>query len=669
MSAFIRRRAALALPVLVFGAAAAGADPVNPLETILVSATRAESTRVAVPKAITVIDRAEIERSSARHVVDLLRGRGGLQVSDLFGDGSEARVDLRGFGATATDNTLVLVDGRRLNNADLGEPDLNSVKLADVERVEIVYGSAATLYGDKAVGGVINIITRRPDRLRAQLALDAGSYGRRALNAAFANRHANGVGYRLSAERRLSDGYRDNSDQQYSNLHGEIDFSHAGGRLFAEYARVDENRDTPGPLFRDQIRADRRQALNPRDFIDTDTEVLRLGVRQALPLGFELQAEYTNRGSDSEGILSTFGFANDLLLKRRHTEVTPRVVGALALPAGTAALTVGADLLRTDYTLISDVGATRDEQVQVAVYAQAVIPLHRTVDLTAGARHAEVDNELFASTTFLGVSLPPGSEIDDDAEAAEIGLSWRPRAGLRLFARAERNFRFPNADEFSGIANFNVFPFPAPLPLPQAQTGTSWDLGGEWRAARAALSVVLYQLDIDDEIAFEPVTGQNFNVGDSRRRGLSLQASWAPRPRLRLDAGYGLVDGQMTSGAFDGRDITFVARHSGRVSAWYRFTGRLSGTVDLTGVSARVLAGDFDNTLPALGGYVVADLELAWQGPGLRVAARVGNLLDRQYSDAGSLGFDFRQPFFPVVPTWFPAPERNFLLSVSYRYE
>lgn len=659
------RAAALAAATLT----AAAAHAAQPMETMIVSATRTEALAAPVPKAITVIDREEIRASGALHLVDLLRGHGGLQVSDLFGDGAEARVDMRGFGGTATDNTLVLVDGRRLNNADLGEPDLNSIKLADVERIEVVHGSAGALYGDKAVGGVVHIITRRPERLRAEAHIAAGSYGRRSVLAAVENRHPNGLGYRLTAERRLTDGYRDNNDQQYSNVLGEVDFHHDRGRLFLEASHVDENLDTPGALFRDQVRADRRQALNPRDFIDTDTTMMRAGLRQRMPFDWELQAEYTNRSTDSEGVLSTFGAANDLLLKRRHVEVTPRLVGGVPVPAGTAMVTIGADLFWTDYRLISDVGTTFDDQVQTAVYAQAVVPLHERLDVTVGARHAEVDNELFASTAFLGVSLPPGSEIDDEADAFEAGLSWRPADDWRLFARAERNFRFPNADEFSGIANFNVLPFPAPLPLPHTQTGMSYDFGVEWRGATAAVQLVVYHLEIDDEIAFEPVSGQNFNVGDSRRTGFAVDARWSPWPKLQLRASYGYVDAELTSGRFDGADLTFVADHSGRVSAWYELAPSLSATLEARGVSARTLAGDFGNTLPALGGHVVGDLKLAYERGGLRVAAQVNNLLDKEYSDAGSLGFDFRDPFFPVVPTFFPAPERSFLLSVAWRYE
>jgi iron complex outermembrane receptor protein len=640
------------------------------LETVVVTASRTSADAIAVPKLVDVIDRATIDTSTAQHVTDLLRGRGGVQVSDLFGDGARARVDMRGYGDTSVDTTLILVDGRRLNNADSGAPDLNTVKLADVERIEIVHGSAATLYGDKAVGGVINIITRRPRGLRVQADFDAGSYSRRSLALAAENRHANGAGYRIAAERRLSENYRDNNDQQYSNLSGLLDFEHAGGRLYAEFAIVDENLDLPGALFRDQVAGNRRQAQNPGDFLETDTWSAHTGLVQSLPVGLSLELEYTNRKSDGDGIVSVGGSPFRQDLKRHHIELTPRLIGRWNWPHGTALVTLGGDWLQTDYRLVSDIGTTFDDQEQWGLYAQAILPILPQVDLTAGTRHAEVDNNLFVTLDFGAplVTAPRGTEIDDDLTTWETGLTWRVNDAWRLYARAERSFRFPNADEFSSIVNFNAFPFPGPLPLPSTQTGRSYDLGVEWRVPGFEARLSGYRIDTDDEIAFEPFSFANFNIGDSRRYGLALQALWRPRERLELSAGYGFVDAELTSGAFDGDAVTFVARHAGRASAEYALTGHARAIVELTGASDRRLSGDFAGNLPALDGHVVAHARYTWEHDALAVSVRVNNLFDTHYSDAAASGFDFRTFEFPV-PTYFPAPERNFTLSLRVRYD
>jgi Outer membrane cobalamin receptor protein len=103
------------------------AETATPLEPLVVSATRWETSGIPTAGSLTVITRDEIVASGASRIVDVLRGRGGIQIRDFFGDGSRARVDMRGFGDTAGSNTLILVDGRRLNNTDLHDPDLNFI--------------------------------------------------------------------------------------------------------------------------------------------------------------------------------------------------------------------------------------------------------------------------------------------------------------------------------------------------------------------------------------------------------------------------------------------------------------------------------------------------------------------------------------------------------------
>ena len=175
------------------------------LEPVVVSATRSEQSDVATAASITVITRQDIEHSGARSVAEVLSGQPGVQVRDLYGNGTRATVSMRGFGGNAAANVLVLVDGRRLNNTDLAAPDLYSISLKDVERIEIVEGSAGVLFGDQAVGGVINVITRRGAAPSVDVEAGAGSYGRELLRARAAAQHDNGLHYQLSAERQRAD--------------------------------------------------------------------------------------------------------------------------------------------------------------------------------------------------------------------------------------------------------------------------------------------------------------------------------------------------------------------------------------------------------------------------------------------------------------------------------
>src|SRR5690606_20815718 len=121
---------------------------------------------------------------------------------------------------------------------------------------EIVKGSLGTLYGDKAVGGVINIITRSPEALALTVQADYGSYTNRALLASVENRHANGIAYRLSAQRHLSDNYRDNNALRLTDISSLFSYGYATGQVFVEYQGIAESLGLPGPLFADQLALD-----------------------------------------------------------------------------------------------------------------------------------------------------------------------------------------------------------------------------------------------------------------------------------------------------------------------------------------------------------------------------------------------------------------------------
>ena len=130
------------------------------LEPIVVTASRMAQHNYKIAGNVTVIDRAQIEASNAQTIPDVLGEAFGVNIYDNSTTKS-AVVDVRGFGDTAPRNILVMVDGRKVNNMDISGPDLVQVPLGAVERIEIIRGAGSVLYGDNAVGGVVNIITKR----------------------------------------------------------------------------------------------------------------------------------------------------------------------------------------------------------------------------------------------------------------------------------------------------------------------------------------------------------------------------------------------------------------------------------------------------------------------------------------------------------------------------
>jgi len=156
----------------------AAEDVVRPVGSVTVTATRAERDVLEVPGHVTVIEREQIDRSGVRSLPELLRRQSGIFVTNTTTNPAGYSLDARGFnnGGGNGGNLLVQVDGRRVNEADLGVADWALIPLDMIESIEIVRGSSSAMYGDNAAGGVINIRTRpREGPPRAAV---RGSYGR-----------------------------------------------------------------------------------------------------------------------------------------------------------------------------------------------------------------------------------------------------------------------------------------------------------------------------------------------------------------------------------------------------------------------------------------------------------------------------------------------------------
>ena len=130
------------------------------LEPIVVTASRMAQHDYKIAGNVTIIDRAQIQASHAQNVPDILRQALGTFIYDQ-NTAKTSTLDIRGFGDTASRNVLVLVNERKINAVDISGPDLLQIPVEAIERIEIIRGAGSVLYGDNAVGGVVNIITKQ----------------------------------------------------------------------------------------------------------------------------------------------------------------------------------------------------------------------------------------------------------------------------------------------------------------------------------------------------------------------------------------------------------------------------------------------------------------------------------------------------------------------------
>ncbi len=655
MKAMLVRAASLCLPLATFCASAE-------LGPIVITPTRTEQPQTSSSATVYVLTAQDIRASGATTTSELLRSIPGVQVVDLFGNGSDASIGVRGFAATANANTLVLVNGRRLNNADLSPPSLNHVLPEDIERVELLMGSAGSLYGDQAVGGVVNIITRQPVASDHRVALRGGSFDYRGVQFASSMQINEAFGYRLSAETFETDNYRDHNAQEYSNLGAVLDYREGANRLFAEFQAISDDLELPGALLKDEFEDDPRQ-INPafeNDFRNEDTRLYRFGYERRLG-GQTISIDAMRRTTDSDLLQSRRDSPSpdSGFLDRENGSINPKLSGSLDLGYPTNYV-AGIDLEKTDLEAeipnSFNIFMSSSEQDTDSVYFQISPRVSQVLQLTLGMRRSSVENDL----DYADVSGTQTQDtFDDDVTVAELGMVYFIDDRTRVTFRYDENFRFAKVDELTFSTQAGT--------LLDTQTGESWELGLDLARGNQRVIVSIYQLDLEDEIAFDPTvgpdfgfgpTGLNVNLDKTRRRGMTLSWHGQVSGDFALKTEIGLVDARFESGVFEGNEISGVADRIASLRGDYQLSDAVGVYLEYNYSSPRYAEGDNANESGKLDSITVYNAGIGYAYRNWRLDFRVNNLVDEKYAE-----------YINSFGAYQPNPERNFMLTAGYRFE
>lgn len=685
-------RFALGAAVAAGGAHAAD-RPLIWADEVVVTATRFKDPYIDTPVNVTLITAEDIRNSTAKTVPDLLSEQAGIAIHDFFGNNaSSTTVDLRGFGATAGQNTLILLDGRRVSDIDLSGVQWSAIPIAAIERIEIVRGGSAVLYGDGATAGVVNIITKSPTTQgnTALLEARAGSYAtvESRLNT---NYFGDRAGFSVSASNFESDGYRANNRNRQSNAQGELRYLTDSGDFALKLGGDSQGIRLPGARTVqpsagiNELATDRRGTSTPRDYATRNGTRATFDWHQQTQFGeFNIGAGYRNK--DQTSYFDFGGFPDYRAIDLDVWSFTPRVKIAQPLFGAANTLVAGFDWYRWDYRLrrsnsavnIGEPVNTVDAmQENTALYLHDTFRATERITVSAGARSERF--RIDATDTFdpsapggaFGSAAPPGSQKAWQY-AYEAGVRYQMSAAFALTGKTARSYRFATVDEIYETSAFftNQFQFLRP------QTARSYEIGAETRAVSASLRAALFVIDVNDEIhldAFSTGIG-NTNLPPSRRRGLELEGKWRALKALAFGAAYTYTDARFRSGvlpgsaftqenvAIAGKTVPLVPRSKLNVNASWAIDPRTRLNADISYVGAQFMDNDEGNTfgtkIPA---YTVADLRLIHQRGPWRMSAAVNNLLNEKYYN-----YAVRSQFVPDRYNAYPLPERNVMLTLGY---
>ncbi|MBW2476026.1 MAG: TonB-dependent receptor [Deltaproteobacteria bacterium] len=644
---------------------AASLEPVSTLGDVVVTASRVEEDIAKVPASVTVLSEEDIRQSAAQTVPELLRNVPGVLVNDITGNGRSYTVDLRGFGETASLNTLVLVDGRRINQADLSGVDWGLIPKERVARIEVIRGGrGGVLYGDNASGGVINIITKTGfGKLNVSGHTAAGSY-ETYLGDAFVGGTYSNLSFAGSANYRTSDGYRDNSDTTSKDAGLNLSYD-VSDRLFLKLNGGYHEDDTslPGALTKSELDSgiSRTSSLNPDDFSDTRDKYIESGFQFFFTDNSFLDLTLSKR----ERNVDFFSFF-DVGEYTGNTEIdtlglSPQLVLNTDLLGHETNVLFGFDYEKNEEDILNssiffgfpNTASYELQKSDYGYYVHADMPLTEALSFSAGIR---ADRAKFR---YKARTANTSSSNTLDEELYTIGTTYQFADNSSAYVSYSKSFRFPVLDEsFNFVTNSIIDDLDAQTSH-DIEAGMRLHLGPD-----LSLNLNLYYIKTMDEIFYDPafdMFGANVNLdGDTIRQGIEFSFQQYIKEFL-IHGSYTYRDTDIDGGRYDGNELPNVPKNQASIGLLTGVFHNLQFGINGVYVGDRRFISDFDNSYSKLEDYFRLDGKLTYIMRNGSAYVAVNNILNEEYSEYGVINFLGEESFYP-------SPKANVVAGINFKF-
>jgi iron complex outermembrane receptor protein len=618
---------------------------------------------------ITIISSDEIAKSTGKDITEILKSYSGIQVRSLYSgiDGINSTIDMRGFGEAAKSNFLMLLNGRSLNDLDMGSVNFSNTPLSSIDRIEIVRGnSAGTIYGSGAVGGAINIVTKDSSEVSDIINLSYGSFD--SINVDFTasiNLDKN-TSMMVTGKTKETDTYRESGDYDRDDILFRLNYKNTNLKSYLDISSSSKNQLLSGPrviggaynyhlcnLLSSSRTAnhiggsyDRNantcNATQRDDYANEDNISIAGGLNIAQTKTRSILIDVSTKSKDQKAFYAANGNnsssnPNDgdsyIETTLDNSQLSLALDESLFIDNNPVIIKFGGDLSDTDYD--SDrynveggaVGQVFDaSQESQALFFQASLNLlEQDAVMSLGIRKENTDfygaDTLDTNVTGFGYGTDHETLSTSTSNTAfNIGFEKILDSNTKIFTKYAESFRTPNIDERIKATTTGSFAL-------NDQTSDEIEIGLRYEDALFYFSGSIYSMDTESEIQFDQ--DKNTNLDPISREGVNIDFNYRASDMVRLSGSYNYVDAEFTSGSLSMGTGTYlydgVRYYNGAETYGYLSTTAINylGS-DSTANQSFDLTG---NKVP-----LVAPVNYKF-GAEIDLDARITALIDLQYVD------------------------------------
>jgi iron complex outermembrane receptor protein len=644
----LARFSAPALSVLSLAMAAsvqAQGIEVNP---IVVSATRMPQDPRLLPQGVQVITAKDIQDSGAATANEALRWIGGIPGRIDSSGGRDQTLDLRGFGAAASSNVVILVDGVRQNEGDTGGGGLSWIPVDSIERIEILRGSGSVLYGEGATGGVINVITSKgTGEPGGIVSFGAGNLGTTDARATLRAGHGS-MRYQLSANAFDTDNHRNNFGNRERNLVGRATWAEAQSLLSVQLANQTTTGGLPGGLTVSDFNQSPKKAYKLNDNGKTETNSILLN-GETLMGDWHMATDFNRKLLQVES-----NYVADSYFSKNQT-----AFNRMGVRGWNEFSTNG-----LKHRMLLGVDSEQWEQIQASNYDRAAI--NQKSD--AAYSRYEVTSQALGAKAFIGArrTLSERDASGDRAGKLQINnTSWETGGAVKtsdkaeIFARLGTSFRLANADEFS----CSTYYCPVnTVNMLKPQTSRDVEVGYRREQTWGRWSAHFYQHDLTDEIGLAADNMSNINYDPTRRKGIEVDMSASMSASWTTGLQYANRRATFRDGVYAGKDVPMVPQQTMTVRSIHKLSSAQTLMIAAQWVSEQRVTGDFDNTCAdKIPSYGMVNTRYSQQLDSWTLSAGFNNLFDKSY-------YNYRTRCNPTAKSVYPEAGRTFMVTAQNRF-